>query len=188
MHDNVAVVEGDPLPVLVTLDAQWLYPRRQGHPSLHFVDQGAHLAVVTTRREDEGVETGHQGPNVEGDGVLTEFFDDPVEDGGDQAGDVGALGPLLLVAAIVTQWATPRTSRASRKGMLRALTAMTTARERGRRCVTGTKRVTVARATGEEPVCSKLRNAIVTILLAGTGPEGNYCGRDKFRHIGPRVQ
>src|SRR5205085_1549124 len=70
-HDEVSIVEQDPVRVLPSLHAQRRRTADGAHARLDLVGHGQHLPAVGPARDHEGVGDAEQVPHLEHDGIVT---------------------------------------------------------------------------------------------------------------------
>src|ERR1019366_8214032 len=158
-------------------NAQRLHVERDVDQSLDLLGDGAHLSIVSSGRDDEGVEGVNEFAQVEHDRVATELVLGGHHRGVHQGGDKIRVWAARSLAARyqVTQWDTPSTTSAATKGTVSDTTPMT-----AYRCF---KRRTSLRLNGAASrprsllgwgsVASKSRTAIPSTLASDALVERN---------------
>ncbi len=127
VHDDVAVVHRHPLAPTQALDAHWARSGVASDHSLDLLDDGAHLTIIATRRDDEHVKGVHQSAQVEHDHIQGELLLGPVtgriHEGGNEV--VQWAATRVAGARDLAQWVTPRTMTVATKGAPTATTPAT---------------------------------------------------------------
>jgi hypothetical protein len=71
VHDEVAIIERNPGPIAHAFYCERLHIQLLSDDPLNFFSHGAHLTVVVTAHDDEGIEGVNQPAQVKSDSVLT---------------------------------------------------------------------------------------------------------------------